>query len=166
MRRIRLLSAMTAATLVLAACGSPGSAAQTDDGSNPTEGEDSRIVHVASSDHGDILVGPDGDSLYVFTADSDGASACNGGCADSWPPLPAEVGLAAELDESIFTSITRDDGTGQLAVNGMPLYYYAADSGPGDTSGHGLNDSWFVVDPSGTKIRSAAEETDDFIVDY
>lgn len=167
MTPIRLFSVVSAAALMLVACaGASGTGTRADEGSTTTVAGISDGVHVAPSELGDILVGPDGGSLYVFTADSEGASACTGSCADSWPPLSADVGLASDLDQSIFTSITRDDGTDQLAVNGMPLYYYAADSGPGDTSGYGLNDAWFVVDPFGTKIQGGAEETDDSIIDY
>ncbi len=167
MKRLRLLAIVSVSALVLATCGaSPNGVAQTEDDSSTTTVDASPGVHVAASEHGDILVGPDGSTLYVFTADVDGASACDGACAEAWPPLAADVGLAADLDQSIFASITREDGTEQMSVNGMPLYYYAADSAPGDTSGHGLNDAWFVVDPNGIMIRSGAEETNDSIIDY
>lgn len=167
MTRIRSLLVFTAGTFLLAACGGvSGGAAPTDDGATTTEAGELAGVHVAPSDHGDILVGPDGKSLYVFTSDSDGVIACTGQCAESWPPLSADVGLDPDLDPAMFSSISREDGAEQLTVRGMPLYYYAGDSGPGDTLGQGLNDAWWVVDPSGAKIQAGAEETDDSIIDY
>lgn len=167
MTRSRLLVLVSAVALTLTACGSPGTAAQTED-SSPTSTTDgaSEGVHIGASEHGDILVGPDGNSLYVFTADSEGVSACTGACLESWPALSADAGVAPDLDQTMFGSITRDDGQEQMTVNGMPLYYYAADSGPGDTAGQGLNDSWFVVDPSGVKVSVEAADTDDTVIDY
>lgn len=167
MTRIRLVSLVATVSVLLTACGGgPDTSQQSDGPSTPATTGESGDVHVASSEHGDILVGPDGSSLYVFTADSDGSSACTEACAETWPPVKADIGILSDLDQSMFSSITREDGTDQLTVNGMPLYFYAVDSGPGDTSGQGLNDAWFVVSPSGTKIESSAPGTDDSIVDY
>lgn len=117
-------------------------------------------VHVAETDLGSILVDPDGFTLYIFTADSEGESTCYDACADLWPPVPADTPISSDLDESIFGSVTRDDGTEQLAVNGMPLYLYTPDTNPGDTTGQGFNDVWFVVDPDGNMIEAAATSTD------
>jgi predicted lipoprotein with Yx(FWY)xxD motif len=41
--------------------------------------------------------------------------------------------------------ITRSDGTFQVTLDGKPLYYYAKDTKPGDTTGEGLNSVWYVV---------------------
>lgn len=164
MVKSRFLTFVSVAALVLSACGGgePDSGAQAEGGSESTaEG-----VHVADSDLGEILVGPEGLSLYVFTADGEGTSACTDACAQAWPPLPADVAIGSDLDQSMFGSITRDDGSEQLTVNGMPLYYYASDTGPGDTAGQGLNDAWYVVDATGSMIKGAAEGTGDSIVDY
>ena len=156
---------VSAVALTLAACGSPSTAAQTED--NPPTSTTNGVsggVHVASSEHGDILVGPDGNSLYVFTADSGDVSACTGACLESWPALTADTVVEPDLDKTMFGAITREDGFEQMTVNGMPLYYYAGDTGPGDTAGQGLNDSWFVVDPSGVMVE--VEDTEDTIIDY
>ena len=167
MTRNLLLVLVSAVALTLAACGAPGSGAQTEE-NPPTSATDdaSGGVHIAPSEHGDILVGPNGNSLYVFTADAEGVSACTGACLESWPALPADAGLAPDLDQTIFGTITRDDGLEQMTVNGKPLYFYASDTGPGDTAGQGLNDSWFVVDPSGVEVRVEPADTDDSIIDY
>jgi predicted lipoprotein with Yx(FWY)xxD motif len=52
----------------------------------------------------------------------------------------------------------RSDGTTQVTYNGHPLYYYAADSSPGQATGQGLNQFgalWFVLSPSGNAITSS-----------
>ena len=51
-------------------------------------------------------------------------------------------------------TITRPDGTAQLAINGQPLYFYAGDAAPGATDGQGSNSVWWVVAADGTAIKS------------
>ena len=121
-------------------------------------------IHVADTDLGPILVDADGFTLYIFTADTDGVSTCYDGCAELWPPVPAESPIGADLDASLFSSTTRDDGSEQLTVNGMPLYLYTPDTAPGDTTGQGFNGVWFVVDADGSMIEAAAGEG--ALVDY
>jgi predicted lipoprotein with Yx(FWY)xxD motif len=48
--------------------------------------------------------------------------------------------------------ITRDDGTYQVTVNGMPLYTYAKDTKAGDVVGQAVGDVWWVVSADGKKI--------------
>lgn len=50
----------------------------------------------------------------------------------------------------------RTDGTTEVAYNGHPLYYYAGDAKPGDTTGQGLDlyrAEWNVLSPAGEKIE-------------
>ena len=140
--------------------------AMTDDGSTTMAAEDMDGVHVSETELGEVLVGPDGLTLYVFTADSQGTSACYDACADLWPPVPGDVGISSDLDQSLFSTTVRDDGREQLTINGMPLYWYAPDESPGDTMGQGFNDVWFVVDPTGAMLESAAAGSGDTVIDY
>ena len=39
-----------------------------------------------------------------------------------------------------------------MTYNGWPLYYFAADSAPGDVNGQGVNDVWYVLDAAGNGI--------------
>ena len=114
---------------------------------------------------GDILVGPEGMTLYNFDADTQGEpeSACYDDCADAWPPLTVDgmptagQGVTAEL-----TTFERDDGTTQVAAAGWPLYYFAADEEPGDVEGQGVNDVWWLLEPDGTLVRDdSADDTDE-----
>jgi predicted lipoprotein with Yx(FWY)xxD motif len=53
----------------------------------------------------------------------------------------------------------RTDGQTEVTYNGHPLYYYAADTGPGQTQGQDLNQfggTWHVVAPTGTEIDHGA----------
>lgn len=140
-------------------------AAMTDDGSTTTSAE-VEGVHVADTDLGEILVGPDGLTLYVFTPDTEGTSTCYDACADLWPPVPGDVEISSDLDRSMFSVTSRDGGSEQLTVNGMPLYWYTPDQSPGDTMGQAFNDVWYVVDPSGAMLESAAAGTGDTVIDY
>jgi len=122
-------------------------------------------IHVAETDLGSILVGPGGFTLYVFTVDANGESACYDACADLWPPVPANTAIGPDLDDSIFGTTSRTDGTEQLTVNGQPLYLYTPDVNPGDTNGQNFNSVWFVVDSSGAMIgNSEASNSDDTVL--
>ena len=94
-----------------------------------------------------MLTGGNGMTLYTFDKDGagNGKSVCNGPCAANWPPLLAMDGDSASGD---YTVITRDDGKKQWALKGKPLYYWAKDQKPGDTTGDGfLNNAWHVARP-------------------
>lgn len=129
-------------------------------------------VHVADTDAGSALVGPDGLTLYVFTSDTDGESTCYDACAELWPPVPGDTEISSDLDASIFDTTTRDDGSEQLTVNDMPLYWYEPDEEPGDALGQGFSGVWFVVDVEGEIVEASAgadastEDTIDYDYDY
>jgi predicted lipoprotein with Yx(FWY)xxD motif len=89
-------------------------------------------------------------TLYYFINDTpgNGISNCNGKCAENWPPFYVEdLHVNPELESSDFTVITRDDGKKQLAYMGWPLYQFVGDMESYDTSGQGINNVWFVVNP-------------------
>jgi predicted lipoprotein with Yx(FWY)xxD motif len=113
-------------------------------------------------DLGDVLVGPDGLTLYMFDQDTEGeaASSCSGGCADIWPPLTVDGSASAgDAVTAPLETFEREDGSTQVMAGGWPLYYYASDSEPGDVTGHGSNDVWWVLDPDGEPVRSSGSGT-------
>lgn len=113
--------------------------------------EDSTVMTSDDDELGSYLTDAEGMTLYLFTNDEPGSgvSVCNDDCAENWPPFVADEPLALPDDvPGELTMITRDDGTEQVAYNGMPLYYWANDEAPGDTTGHEVGDVWFVVNPS------------------
>ena len=92
-----------------------------------------------------MLVGSNNMTLYTFAKDTAGSgkSMCNGPCAANWPPLLVDSSPAVSGDYSV---ITRDDGKKKLAYKGMPLYFWAKDTKPGDKTGDGfLNGAWKIV---------------------
>jgi predicted lipoprotein with Yx(FWY)xxD motif len=104
--------------------------------------------------NGQVLVDAKGMSLYMFTKDSAGTSACSAACATNWPPAVATgtPTAGAGLDASKLSTITRDDGTMQLAYNGHPLYTFAADSAAGQASGQGVSGVWYLVNAAGDQV--------------
>lgn len=104
-------------------------------------------LKIARTDKGEVLTGPNGMTLYIFTKDTEpGKSTCNGPCAQNWPPFRPEAGAPGGPSGDL-TVITRDDGSKQYAYKGKPLYYWKNDKQPGDTTGHGVNSVWFVAQP-------------------
>ena len=98
---------------------------------------------------GPFLTDPTGMTLYLYTKDtSPGVSTCYDRCAQAWPPFTAAEPLTLPRGvDGELTTIARDDGTSQIAYNGIPLYYWAQDQQPGDVTGQGVGGVWFVVAP-------------------
>ncbi len=122
---------------------------------NQTDSGQVTIQVRSHADHGDILVGPDQLTLYMFDQDTqgDGASACYDDCAAAWPPVTATDPVAGDAVTAELTTFEREDGTAQVAANGWPLYYFAQDEEPGDVEGQGANDVWWVLRPDGTPVK-------------
>jgi predicted lipoprotein with Yx(FWY)xxD motif len=108
-------------------------------------------VAAAETSLGTVLVDGEGRTLYIFTVDADGVSACYDQCEQNWPVVAsgAVVGDGVEVTTG-FT--TRDDGFEQLTINGRPAYRFAGDSAPGDVNGQNVGDVWFVIGVDGEPI--------------
>ncbi|MFL6628569.1 MAG: hypothetical protein ACJ8IK_09970 [Burkholderiaceae bacterium] len=91
-----------------------------------------------------VLATPSGATVYTFDKDTvgSGKSACNGPCAQLWPPVAAQAADAASGDWSI---VTRDDGGRQWAYKGAPIYTFSKDAKPGDMTGDKFKDIWHVI---------------------
>ncbi len=106
---------------------------------------------------GKYLTNASGRALYMFTSDKHDTSTCNDSCAQVWPPLLAAAKPAAGpgVTASKLGVTRRKDGRDQVTYNGMPLYYFAKDQGPGTTAGEGVHEmggEWYLVSPAGDKI--------------
>jgi predicted lipoprotein with Yx(FWY)xxD motif len=100
---------------------------------------------VGNSAKGKVLTDAKGMTLYNFAKDSKGKSACNGKCAENWPPLMASAG---EKGAKGYSKIKRSDGKMQWAYKGKPLYTWKKDKKPGDITGDGfLNGAWHMAKP-------------------
>jgi predicted lipoprotein with Yx(FWY)xxD motif len=105
------------------------------------------VLTVQKTKIGYVLATGTGMTVYWFSKDAKGGtSACTGTCATSWPavtgtPVPAAgVTLTGKLG-----TITRPGGVVQATYNGYPLYTYAGDMSPGQTSGNGAGGAWHVI---------------------
>ena len=168
-RRIRFYASSVlgvGVALVLAACGSSSSSNTSTHAASSTPASTnasatSIMVKTAHSSAGTYLVGPSGRALYLWVADPKNKSVCSGACAKIWPPLtttgkPGTSGGAMSAD---LGTITRSDGTKQVTYKGHALYYYAADTSSGQTTGQGSNSfgaKWWLVAPSGAAITKAS----------
>jgi predicted lipoprotein with Yx(FWY)xxD motif len=166
----RVAAVLVFAGLLLVACGSSSnnssgggqgtsnpSVAQTG-GSTPSTSGGPAVVMTKTGSAGTYLTDGSGKSLYLFAADSGGKSVCTGACAGAWPPLTTtgKPTAGSGATASMLTTFTRSDGTTQVVYNGHPLYYYVADSAPGQTTGQGLNQFgglWWLVSPAGAAIE-------------
>ena len=106
---------------------------------------------------GSILVDSKGMTLYMYTKDTANTSSCYSSCATAWPPLLTTGAPTAGtgVDASLLGTTTRTDGSTQVTYNGLPLYYWIKDKAAGDTTGQGVQNVWYVVDPSGKPVTSA-----------
>jgi predicted lipoprotein with Yx(FWY)xxD motif len=106
----------------------------------PALAADSAPVHKANG----VLVDAKGMTVYTFDKDAanSGTSACTGKCAANWPAVPA----GDAQPPAPYSTITREDGSKQLAYKGKPLYTFMKDKKPGDKSGDKLmNNNWHAV---------------------
>ncbi len=113
-------------------------------------------VTVADTDLGEVVADATGMSLYIFLPDNAGAPTCADACAETWPPFTVADGAAASagdgIDAAMLGTATHPAAGTQVTFNGWPLYYFAGDSAPGDTTGNGQGDVWYVLDPAGNPI--------------
>jgi predicted lipoprotein with Yx(FWY)xxD motif len=116
------------------------------------------IVKTARTPLGTILVGATGRTLYLWKADTGMSSTCSGACAGGWPPLTTKGRATASggAQAGKLGTTMRSDGTTQVTYAGHPLYYFAGDSAPGDTTGQdstAFGADWLVVSPAGAAIQ-------------
>ena len=111
-------------------------------------------LETATSDLGTFLTGRDGLTIYYFAADTTpGVSVCEGDCLVAWPPVTVPPGnsvAAGEGAPGVLGLISGTDGSTQVTYDGRPLYYWQGDTEAGQTTGHGVNDIWWVADVSGS----------------
>lgn len=163
MRTPVVAAGILAGLLTISACAgsspasTPPPASSPSSASAPAAAGSGAVISTADGADGTYLVGPSGNAVYLWVADTSSTSTCSGACAAAWPPVttdgaPTASGsaTAAELGTTM-----RPDGTDQVTYHGHPLYYYAGDGAAGQTNGQGSNGFgalWWLVDPSGRAI--------------
>ena len=105
-----------------------------------------------------MLTNAAGRSVYIFTRDTVGVSACSGTCTNTWipvltlgAPVPGEGAAANQL-----STLTRPEGA-QVAYSGWPLYYNVRDTAAGDLNGQNVGTIWFTISGEGSIIQDVAQ---------
>lgn len=103
---------------------------------------------------GKVVTDEDGWVLYRFDKDTADppASNCNDQCERIWPPAYTDGNPVVKgVPDDLVGTVTRDDGTRQLTINGWPVYRYIGDKKPGQWKGQKVGGTWFVIAPDGKK---------------
>lgn len=168
MRARRLFAVVLTATLALgmAACGDDddepvvtgagqtGGTTATTLAAVTTTAAPKATVATATTGLGTVFVDGAGRTLYTWDRDTGPTSTCTGNCAATWPPLMLPAGTTTPVagpgvTGTMSVSPRPDDATKmQVVWNGKPLYYYAADTAPGETKVDGVGGTWHVIKPS------------------
>src|SRR6516225_6753602 len=146
MRRIWGAVGLAAAVLAIAACGNSASSS-----SSPAAGSSGTTLTSATINGTAVLTNSAGFTLYWFVPDTSTTSKCTGSCATYWPPVKGPATAGSGVTGTLST-ITRPDGTTQVAYDGHPLYTYVGDTAPGQNKGNGQNLSggkWYEITVSG-----------------
>jgi predicted lipoprotein with Yx(FWY)xxD motif len=175
-RMFSLAALAVVGALVLAACGSSGSSGSgtsTSSGASSTPSHGSAkpstsntsnssgataAVSTKTSSLGTFLVDAKGRTLYLWDADHGSMSTCTGACAQAWPPVTttATPKASGAVKASLLGTTKRTDGSREATYAGHPLYTFAGDTQPGQTTGEGSNAfgaPWWVVSPAGKALQ-------------
>ena len=159
MARLLLISV----SLLALACAGPGATTRPPTAAPPS----AAVTAVASASAATVsmssagyFVGPNGMSLYTFDKDSPGATVCSGDCLVNWPalvvPSASAITVGTGLNTADFSTVTRPEGPLQVAFKQIPLYFFAADTAPGDTNGDGVGGVWHLATTASTLPPPAA----------
>ena len=165
----RILTFLTAAIVLVAACSSTGAgtgpyggggvSSPAAAGGGASTGAGAVVGSASSATFGTVLTVPNGMTLYTHAGDSATQSTCTGSCATAWPPLTttgqptAASGVTGQLGTA-----TRADGTTQVTYNGLPVYFWQGDTKAGDVTGDGVEGfSVATVKASGAAPKTSPE---------
>src|SRR5579875_80709 len=123
---------------------SSGSAGSMGSGSTSSS---SATLMIKKTKIGDVLANSKGYTLYWYASDRKGGQpTCSGSCLSAWPALIGKPAAAMDTSRAgKLGTVTRPGGTIQATYNGYPLYTYAQDMAPGDTTGNGVGGVWHVI---------------------
>jgi predicted lipoprotein with Yx(FWY)xxD motif len=154
-----------AGALLLAACGGSSTAGGGSAPSYgaaatkaPTSAPSTSVVSTKKSSLGTFLVDANGRALYLWDADRGAMSTCSGECAQDWPPLTTTGTPKATggVKASLLGTTKRTDGSHEVTYAGHPLYTFAGDTKPGQTTGQGssaFGAPWWIVTPGGAALQ-------------
>lgn len=108
---------------------------------------------------GKIIVDGRMRTLYRFNKDSAWPMkfGCVGACLTTWKPAkPVDKSKVSGVAAKLVGTVTRPDGTKQLAINCWPVYWFTGDEKPGDINGQGKMGLWFAVTEGGKKAGAGS----------
>jgi len=150
---VTLASAVLAATLAAS-----GAAAQA--GGSGAHASRAATVSLRHTALGKILVSGSGRTLYEFSRDHANRNTCAtiSECPATWPALKATSRPTAGsgVRASLLSTIRLPHGGSQVTYAGHPLYLYAGDSGPGETTYVGeraFGGNWYAINAAGQTVR-------------
>jgi predicted lipoprotein with Yx(FWY)xxD motif len=154
-RRLLTVGLIAGAGLLAAACSSGGNGSATattttPSGSPTSAGPAALVKTMTVGNLGSILVNSQGQVLYSFTNGSGASVPCSASCLTLWPAVTLPNGVSTPTGATGVGTLgtTTANGPTQVTVNGLPLYTYAGDSGPGVAKGNDLvsfGGTWKVV---------------------
>jgi predicted lipoprotein with Yx(FWY)xxD motif len=113
-----------------------------------------KVSVAAAPSLGKVLVDVKGETLYMFTKDKNGKSACTGSCLKFWVPVHTfgapTAGSGAQA--GLLGTTPFAPGVTQVTYKGHPLYFFGGDQAPGDIKGQGFKGLWYAVDPTGSAV--------------
>jgi predicted lipoprotein with Yx(FWY)xxD motif len=126
---------------------SPTASSMMGGGSTNGMGTTTATLTMKTTKIGKVLTDSKGDTLYVYSKDMRGAaSTCTMSCAKEWPAVKGKAVAAMGVTFAGSLGSVKDmDGTVQATYDGYPLYTYAGDMAPGETSGNGAGGVWHVI---------------------
>ena len=149
--------AALALAVAVAGCGSSG--AMTTSAAKPAPTVSAKQL----AGLGSVLVDANGHALYAAEQEKNGQIRCTGGCLAFWTPLTANAPTGGSGVTGKLATIRRSGGARQVTYQGMPLYRFSQDHGPGEVTGNGAKDAfggvgftWHAVTPAGFASASAA----------
>jgi predicted lipoprotein with Yx(FWY)xxD motif len=116
-----------------------------------------KLIKVEDSRYGPVLFDGKGRSIYLFTKEKGSRSRCYGDCAAAWPPVltRARPRAGKGVDASKLGRTRRRGGRRQVTYGGHPLYYYVADTAPGEITCQDVFEfggTWYLVGPDGSAV--------------
>jgi predicted lipoprotein with Yx(FWY)xxD motif len=148
--------------VLLSACASKTAATTKSGGGSTSSGSTSsgtptvRAQNVANM--GMVLVDSRGFTLYYMKGESASSIQCTGSCASAWPPLLIASGTQPTAGPGVsgnLGTVKRPDSGTQVTFDGMPLYTFQGDSGPGQATGQGVS-NFFVATATGAAVSSGS----------
>ncbi|MES2854571.1 MAG: hypothetical protein V4692_01855 [Bdellovibrionota bacterium] len=104
------------------------------------------VTIVTNKEKEKLVADSSGSTLYVFDVDQGKpVPACNGTCAEIWPPYLITDAEAATL-KAPLGAIKRANEKIQLTYEGRPVYLYAYDRGVADEAGDGIGGVWHYIE--------------------